>query len=303
MSTVLFLAAMLAVAEPLSPGEHARTVTVGPVERSYLVHVPRKYDPAAPVPVVLCFHGAFTTGRMQRDYSGMNRKADEAGFVAVYPDGTGHGKFALTWNAGNIPSHLPDDRRDDVEFTRKLLDDLATVVNVDPKRVFACGMSNGGMMSHRLAIELSDRIAAVAAVAGTLSMPNPHPQRAVSVLQIHGTEDTAVPWFGKKWFYGKFTVYRSVDETVDFWVKHNHCRKPPQHETLPDRNPRDETTVERFTYAGGTDGTEVVLVKITGGGHTWPGDGIDLPYVLGRMSHDVVANDLIWEFFERNPMK
>lgn len=302
MTSPLLLFALLTAADALNPGDLRRTVTVGSVERSYLAHVPPQYDAKLPVPVVLCFHGAITTGRIQLHYTSMNDQADAAGFVVVYPNGIGRSKFALTWNSGGVPSQVPEAQRDDVEFTRKLLDDLATVVQVDAKRVYACGMSNGGMMSHRLAVELSDRIAAVAAVGGTLALPNPKPQRAVPVLQIHGTEDRLVPWNGKDLLNGRIVVFRSVDATIDFWVKHDRCQTSPQHETLPDKDPDDETTVERFTYAGGTDGAEVVLVKINGGGHTWPGGDINIP-LLGRTTHDVDANELIWEFFQRHPLK
>src|SRR5207248_1712283 len=117
----------------------------------------------------LALHGAGMNGRMMRWFTGLDRKADREGFIVVYPDGTGSGSF-LTWNAGAL-FRLAGNRADDIAFLRELLDDLGKVVNVDPKRVFATGMSNGGMMCYRLAAEMSDRIAAIAPVAGTMAMP------------------------------------------------------------------------------------------------------------------------------------
>jgi polyhydroxybutyrate depolymerase len=109
---------------------------------------------------------------MMQRFSGMNGKADEAGFIAVYPNGTGAGPF-LTFNSGGVEWELVKKQPNDVTFVSQLLDDLATVVSVDPKRIYATGMSNGGMMCYRLAAELSDRIAAIAPVAGTMAVTRP----------------------------------------------------------------------------------------------------------------------------------
>ena len=119
-------------------------------------------------------------GAMMTQFCGMNKKADEAGFVAVYPNGTGAANMFLTWNAGGFVGKASDKKPDDVKFIASLLDDLATVVKVDPKRVYATGMSNGGMMCYRLAAELSDRIAAIAPVSGTIAIDKCNPRRPVS---------------------------------------------------------------------------------------------------------------------------
>ena len=151
------LVALLTIgSNPLAPGDHTRTLQVDGRERSYLVHVPPKYDPEKPTPVVLIFHGAATNASIMVGFCGMNPKADEANFVTVYPNGTGTANLFLTWNSGGFHGPNADQRPDDVKFVSMLLDDLATVVNIDPKRVFATGMSNGGMMCYRLAAELSD---------------------------------------------------------------------------------------------------------------------------------------------------
>ncbi|MCE9605779.1 MAG: polyhydroxybutyrate depolymerase [Planctomycetia bacterium] len=286
--------------EPLTPGEHRRTVVVGEVERTFLVHVPTNYDHTKPTPVVLCYHGAATNGLITVALTGLNAKADAETFIAVYPNGTGRNGVIFVWNSGGIPSGVDESKRDDVAFTRQILDDLTTVSNVDPKRVFATGISNGGMMCHRLAVELSDRIAAIAPVAGTLALEKPEPKRAVPVLQIHGTADTFVAWNGPGQRIPKLVKFRSVDDTIKFWVEHDACVEKPIVEALPDKSD-DGTTVSRTTYAGGKQGSEVVLVKIDGGGHTWPGREMNIA-ILGRTTKDIAANDLIWEFFKKHPM-
>ena len=118
------------------------------------------YDPKKPAPVVLALHGAAMNGPMMVWFSGLDKTSDKEGFIVVYPSGTGTGPF-LTWNAGGFKGKMAEGKADDVAFIGKLLDDLDTVVKMDEKRVYACGMSNGGMMCYRLAAELSDRIAAV----------------------------------------------------------------------------------------------------------------------------------------------
>ena len=128
-------------------------------------------------------------------FSGLNQKADQEGFLAVYPNGTG--RFSsLTWNGGNCCGSAMQQRVDDVAFIDAVLDDLANVVNVDTKRVYATGISNGAIMAYRLASELSERIAAIAPVAGPMGTATCSPRRAVSVLHFHGTDDQFAPFNG-----------------------------------------------------------------------------------------------------------
>jgi len=285
-----------------------RTLNFASAERTYLVHRPNGYEAEKRYPVVLVFHGGGSNAKDWVSFCGMNEKADEAGFIAVYPNGTGkkiETHEILGWNGGprrpggDNPEQL---KVDDVGFTRALLDDLAKVLKVDEHRVFACGMSMGGIMVYRLASELSDHIAAIASIAGPIGTESCDPKRAVPILHIHGTEDPAVPFGGGK---GPIDTsgadYLSVDYSIRAWVKANGCETTPKIENLPDRE-EDGTTAIRKTYGGGRDGSEVVLIEVTGGGHTWPGRefGPELK-VLGKSSKDFSANDLIWEFFQKHP--
>jgi polyhydroxybutyrate depolymerase len=178
-------------ADPLGPGDYTRPLMMGEQKRSYLVHVPKGYDPKKPAPVVLALHGAAMNGLMMVWFSGRNKKSDEAGFIVVYPSGTGTGPF-LTWNAGGFRGKMAEGKANDVAFIGKLLDDLATVVKVDEKRVYACGMSNGGMMCYRLAAELSDRIAAIAPVEEqTLCRGSPQPPGKHQAAERPGPSGTS----------------------------------------------------------------------------------------------------------------
>jgi polyhydroxybutyrate depolymerase len=286
-------------AEPLGSGDHTRTLQVGELKRSYLVHVPPKYDPKKPTPIVLALHGAAMTGPLMAWFSGLNKKSDDAGFIVVYPDGTGAGPF-LVWNAGGFQGKMAEKGTDDVAFIGKLLDDLGTVVNADEKRVYACGMSNGAMMCYRLAAELSDRIAAVAPVAGTIAIEESKPKRPVPVLHFHGTKDTFVPFEVAPGKTPAFIKFKGAEDSVLTWVKLNGCREVPVTDVLSKEG--DEMKVTRKTFPGGKDGSEVVLVVIEGGGHTWPGQSPPVGFI-GKAAMNVSANDLIWEFFEKHPRK
>ena len=293
----LLISAIVSGDPTLQPGDHIRTLKVDGRDRSYLVHIPKKYDGKTPTAVVLALHGAAMNGPMMSVFCGLSKKAEEAGFIAVYPGGTGMGVF-LTWNAGG---RTGEDRADDVAYIRAALDDLGSVVKVDPKRVYATGMSNGGMMCYLLAAELSDRIAAVAPVAGTMVIEKVDPKRPVPLIHFHGTADTFVTFNGPGKGTPRFIHFKSVEDSIKTWVKIDGCKEKPEIVELPDKA-NDGTTIERKTYGHGKDGAEVVLVVIKGGGHTWPGEK-PLVDFIGKSTQNISANDMIWEFFQKHPMK
>ena len=302
MSTLTcHLVILLALAgQPLGPGDHNRTLSIGESTRSYLIHVPPTYDPKKPTPVVLVFHGAATNAAITVLFTGLSDKADEAGFIAVYPNGMGVGS-ALIWNTGFVRLASKEKLPDDVGFIAKLLDDLGGAVNVDKQRVYAAGISNGGMMCYALAAGLSDRIAAIASVGGTMSIGPVNAKRPVPVIHFHGTADTLVPFDGPRDTMQKFVTFRSVDETINTWAKVDGCPANPTIDKLPDKA-HDGMTVTRKTYGPGKDGSEVVLYVIEGGGHTWPGRDPIVRF-LGKYTKNISANDLLWEFFQKHPMQ
>lgn len=292
------LIVVAAGAAPLGPGDHERALQVGELKRSYRIHVPPKFDPKKPTPVVLSFHGAWTNAAIHAGFTGLHRKADEAGFVEVEPNGTGTGPM-LFWNAG-LFRRSGVEPVDDVAFVAAILDDLGSVMQVDRRRVFATGMSNGGMMCYRLAAELADRIAAIAPVGGTMAIDSAKPCRAVPVIHFHGTEDTFVPIDGPVKGTPRFVTFKSLDETIKTWARIDGCPEKPTEFEFPDKA-GDGTVVTRFIYGPGRQGSEVVLYRIQGGGHTWPGMQ-PMVKLLGKSTTNISANDLIWEFFQKHPM-
>lgn len=190
---------------------------------------------------------------------------------------------------------------DDVKFTRTLLDDLPKVVTADSKRVYATGISNGGILCYRLASELSDRVAAIAPVSGTMGMASCHPQRPVSVMHFHGTDDRFVPFNGGKGIRSlAASDFYSVEHSIQAWVRADGCPTKPAVINEPNKA-EDGTTVERKIYGPGKEGAEVVLFVIHGGGHTWPGRDPAVRF-LGKSTKNISANDLMWEFFKKHPM-
>jgi polyhydroxybutyrate depolymerase len=191
---------------------------------------------------------------------------------------------------------------DDVAFIKALLDELAKMLNVDARRLYATGMSNGAIMAYRLASELSDRIVAIAPVAGPMGTVTCSPTRPVSVIHFHGTADQFAPFKGGRGARSLTqTDFYSADYSVRAWVKVDGCREEPEVTKLPDKA-HDSTFVTIKKYGGGKDGAEVVLVVIDGMGHTWPGRE-PLLQVLGKATRNVSANEMMWDFFSRHAMK
>lgn len=235
--------------------------------------------------------------------SGLNEKAEAEKFVVAYPYGSGRlPNRALTFNAGNVGGYAMHNDVDDVGFTEAMLEELLAQYPVDGSRVYATGISNGGMMAYRVACELSDRFAAVASVAGPIGFASCDPVQPVGVLHFHGTGDRFAPYEGG---YGEnatgargVTDFFSVAETVENWVAANQCIGEPTIEALPNAA-EDGMRSNRSRWTECEAGAEVVLVTIENGGHTWPGREPTTP-ILGEATFDFEANDLIWEFFERH---
>jgi polyhydroxybutyrate depolymerase len=274
-----------------------RTISVGGLKRTYVAHAPKEHVVGPPVPVVVALHGATMNGPMMASFTGLNHKADEAGFIAIYPDGTGTNS-SFFWNGGNCCGPAREKNIDDVAFIDSLLNDLMTAYAVDSRAIYATGMSNGAVMAYRLAAELSNRIAAIAPVAGAVGFePNP-PGRPVSVLHFHGSRDEYVPFLGGIGANSPTqTDFCSVEQSIQTWVKANGCSDSPRTDVLSEDG--DGLRVTRTTYGGGRDGTEVSLVAIEGGGHTWPGMKPTLKD-LGPSTLKISANDLMWEFFQKH---
>ena len=237
---------------------------------------------------------------------GMNKKSDEARFEIVVFHGNETELFKKmkddgTFNGGDCCGYAQTKDIDDVAFTKKVLDDLGAWANVDQKRVFATGLSNGGIISYYMASELSDRIAAIAPVGGPMMTESCNPKRPVSVMHFHGTDDAFAPFNGGKGKGVSGKSFKSVDHSLKNWIKANGCNPEPKIDKLPNKVD-DGTSIVRKTYGGGKNDTEVVLIEIKGGGHTWPGVKTRATF-LGKVTMNISANDAMWEFFQKHPIK
>lgn len=264
-------------------------------KRRYLVHLPPSYDAGRPWPVVLAFHGGGGRAETMVRQSGLNEVADKYGFVVVYPEGSGWLKM-LTFNAGVCCGYAVTHQIDDVAFVRELLDELPRHWSVDLRRVYATGMSNGAMLCYRLAAELSERITAIAPVAGDRQVDAPQPVRPVPVIHFHGRQDPNVLFdggIGPNQF--EKSPRRSVAESLAFWIRANGCQPDP---VVVDRTA--DFQLERWEPPAGQPGAPVVLYQLLAGGHTWPG-GVDVTARMGTgpLVANVSASTLMWQFFEQ----
>lgn len=255
------------------------------ITRQYRLYVPGIYNGSAPVPLLFNLHGYGSNNLQQTIYGDFRGIADTANFIICLPNGTPDAGGSLRWNSGFATGV------DDVGFISTLIDSISANYSINPARIYSTGMSNGGFMSLTLACELSDRIAAIASVTGsmtTLQQATCAPQRPISVMQIHGTSDPTVPYIGS-------TGVLPIETVVDYWVSFNSCPDSPILTTVPDVNTTDGSTAERFDYMNCDAATSVVFYKITGGGHTWPGSII----MLAGTNKDFNASREIWMFFRQ----
>lgn len=278
----------------------AHTLEVGGRTRTYLLHVPPTL-PAGPAPLVLVFHGGGGNGPGTERLTRFSELADREGVLVAYPEGVGRNWYDGREFTGSSRAHR--ERIDDVGFVAALLDAVAHARAVDPRRIYATGISNGAVFSHYLAAHLSPRIAAIAPVVGGIADPPDaglRPERPVSVLILQGTTDPLVPYRGGAVAFGRGRII-DTEDAARRWARLNGTAPEPRSTVLP-APARDHCGGLRLTYSGGRDGSEVVLVRLDGGGHTWPGGGQYLPEALiGRVCHDFSATTVIWEFFRTHP--
>ncbi len=275
---------------PAVPGDVMRSLVHAEVERTYLLHIPPGYDAAHPTPLVLAFHGIGLNAEEMARISGLNKEADHTGFIVVYPNGTGEKK---SWNGGRCCGEAARNRVDDVGFVRALIDELASFLAVDPKRIYATGFSNGAILTYRLACELSDRIAAIGPVAATQVREDQatcRPERSVPVIHFHGTADRLNPYNGGTTSTGLEFV--AVEEAIEYWAERDACPTPQQ---------TGSGSIQHDVYAPCAQGSAVELYRILEGEHAWPGGEAVNPQI-GEPTMEISATSLMWGFFAAHPM-
>jgi len=265
------------VAGDLGAGNHELRLEFDGRDRSYRLHVPPGYEPGAATSMVVNLHGLSSTARQEELFTEMDGAADAHGFVVLYPEG-----YFNSWNAGLCCGTAATLGIDDVGFLRAAVAHASERLCIDPRRIYATGMSNGGYMSHRLACEAADLFAAAAPVSGGMGLTDCAPARPMPVLAFHGTADAIVRYdLGHAAYLG--------------WAARNRCG-----DTLT-RTTYGASFCETYTDCDG--GVEVGFCSVDGMGHCWPGGSrtLCLPY-LGAYSDEVDANETMWEFFLRHPM-
>jgi polyhydroxybutyrate depolymerase len=268
---------------------------VDKTKRTYIKYIPANIKQGAPLLIVLHGHGG--TGKMMMNHTGFNEIADREKFIVVYPDGIDKG-----WN--DFRKEI-NEKYDDAEFIKELIEKIHVEEKIDTSRIYATGISNGGFFSLYLANKLNGRITAIAPVTANLpeKLYNIYKlEKPVSLMLINGTKDPLVPYDGGKIGFknGKSRGNAvSTDKTISKFVSLNNCNTVPKEEQFKDTDPDDDCTAVKYTYTGGLNNSEVVLIKVINGGHTWPGGSQYLPiFVVGNLCKDFSASEEIWNFFK-----
>ncbi len=308
---LLSLAGCAASGENLAPRAGAALdrkmdLRAGGFRRSYRVHVPRDYSPDRSWPLVVVIHGAFSSARKMEHHSRFSELADREGFIALYPNGMGLFGYLRHWNAGHCCGKAAKDQVDDAGFVMAALEEVREEFNVDPRRIYAAGFSNGGMLVHRLGAEHARVWAALAPHAGaaggrkdpgTPFWQVPAPEASTSVIIVHGMRDEQVPFTGGP-AGGKEGAreYLSAEASARFWARSNGCGDAPEIQDIRDGS------VTLTTWKDCRDGTEVRLYALKEWGHVWPGPLFTMETLEeGDPLLDFDTAEITWEFFRTHP--
>lgn len=278
-------------------GSKVHSLQFDGIERKYLLHLPSNYDLQHTYPLVVVVHGYGNNPKQVEWYTGFSKKADIEGFIAVYPRGySKYDPMWLVWNAGFCCHNGEEKQADDVGFIKALIEEMQKLYPIDAKRIYVTGFSNGGMMTHRIGVELSGIVTAIAPISGAISGETKHmkpgymlqtPKDPLPVLIMHGEKDMTIPYKGEA--NGRDT-FSSVDETVAFWVQSNGCFPISQEEV------RRFGQVTKKTYTGCRNNTQVVLYTLANSKHIWSGGNYDkLKHPFAR---NINATNTIWDFFK-----
>lgn len=263
-------------------------------ERTYLVHLPPGYTGSTNIPLLIAMHGGFGNAFNMENQSRISDKADIENFIVVYPEGVKGGAFEISsWNAGWCCGYASSSDVDDVGFIDTLLDKLINNYSIDTNRIYATGMSNGGFMSYRLACELSDRIAAIAPVAASMSMTSCESQRPVPVISFHSYIDSSIPYEGGVGDGVSNHYNPSQSSVLNAWSILNDCKTS------------NDTIIhnEGYTFIKWTNcecEAEIHHYATQDGGHSWPGGN---QTVIGDpVSIYISATNLMWDFFMKHSL-
>lgn len=290
--------------EAYKSGDYRESITVDGRTRTYIFRVPITYSPAKAYSLVMVFHGGGGEGIKIAAQTNFPEKADKEGFIVVFPDGIEH-----NWNDGRDATDAYKLGVDDIAFVRALVTNITEKLSVDRKRIYATGVSNGGIFSHRLGCEMADIFAAIAPDVGSLAAnlePRCIPSEPVSVVVIQGTEDPFINIEGgevkNKYFpkLGDGGIIISAEKAMRFWASKNGCVGDPIITNIPPKV-NDGTRVIKKEFTACRNNTSVTYYIVEGMGHTWPPKEPQAPAVSGAATQNINATDVFWEFFKAHP--
>jgi polyhydroxybutyrate depolymerase len=260
--------------------------------REYTLHVPPQYAGHQPMALVISLHGAGMWPAAQQHTSQWDGVADREGFIVAYPSGLG-GNGPRIWEVTAGASY-----RQDVTFIGDLIDELSRNYAIDPRRIYVNGFSNGGGMSFVLSCTMSQRIAAVGLVDSAQTLPWSwcKDERPVPMIAFHGTGGDAAPYKGgSSWVSLGKPVFPDIEQFVTNWARRNRCSPAKIESSIA-------ADITRIDFPGCAE-APVVLYRIEGGGHTWPGGGHIAPWFVGSTTRSIDASDLMWRFFKDHPLQ
>ncbi|ESQ83765.1 alpha/beta hydrolase family esterase [Asticcacaulis benevestitus] len=287
--------AMRAAETPFIPGVVERSLTLDGVRRSYLILDDAR--PGTKAPVVILLHGGGGNGGTM--ISRWQAKAHAEGLILVAPNGMGQKAKAGTWNAGGCCGEAMTSGSDDVHFIGALIDQMSRSADVDANRIFVAGLSNGGMLAHRVAIAMPERLAGVAIVAGAMFGGEPAPRAPVPILIMHGMKDQVVGFNGgmsptRFVARAQSKPFKPVSYAANFWRKADGCT------ALPNIVTQGDVTTE--VSGNCRAGSEVRVYRLASANHGWPGATDGMAPALERNRYDAIsATDVIWDFFKAHP--
>lgn len=286
-----------------SSGDYMESITVDGRTRTFLLHIPKGYSDSKEYPLVMLFHGGGGSGTKVGNQTDFDEKADKEGFILVAPDGVKH-----NWNDGRGTTDAEKLGVEDIKFLRALVNNLQGKLLIDSNKIYATGVSNGGIFSHRLACDMADVFAATGPAIG--SIPSNYiskcsPAKPISIVVIQGTADPFIPIDGgdtkhKTLGIGDGGLVESADNAMKFWASKNGCTKTEK-EKLP-IIVNDGTSVEKITNTNCKENTEVVYYIVNGMGHGWPPKGGEArERISGPNTGNIDATEIFWEFFKSHP--
>ena len=250
------------------------------VQRTFIIHLPTGYSTNNQYPIVLNLHGLLSNATIQQSITEFDNIADIKGFIVVYPNGNG---ILNKWETIS---------NSDVDFLSNLVDTIRANYSTN-NCLFVTGFSQGGFMTYKFANNTDHIVNAIAVGSGNMSnllknQSTSAPQ--IPIMHFHGTADSTVPYLGSQ------PTISPVDSSIKWWVQHNNCNPSPSYTAMPNLNLADSSTVEKYYYSSGVNGSEVTFYKVINGGHTWSGSNAPSP--LGFTNKDINQSSIIGDFFD-----